>query len=482
MPSLWPGQYATPADWEYWSEPEPHLGGRHLPYPRGKVLGGTSSMNAMLYVRAVPRDFEEWTESGVSGWTWDEVLPYYLRAEGNVRGDSELHSGAGPWTISDRISTNRLTEAWVEAALAAGYRSVDDFNAADREGVGFWQLNQRDGKRWSTAHAYVRPALARDNFFLITRAQVTRVLFDGGRAVGVEVLQDGELRQIRATTEVILAGGAYNTPQILMHSGIGPAEQLRAFGLDVREDLPVGQHLMDHPGVPFIVGVHSDSGFGIGPEDWRQYEADGTGRLASNIVEAGGFFRSTPDEPEPDVQIIVAPDMISGGGVGPASQAGMTVINEVARPTSVGSVTLRSANPLAKPRIVHNHYATEYDRRVTVAGMHIAMDVFEQSPLREYVTERLTYPASAAEDVLLDYIRDHGQGWFHPSSTCGIGRVVDDELRVLGVEGLRVADASVLPHMVRANPNATVVMVGERVADFALGRTITRAPLDRVGT
>ncbi|MDO8213548.1 GMC family oxidoreductase [Conexibacter sp. CPCC 206217] len=483
IPSLWSGQYATPGDWEYWSEPEPFLGGRRLPYPRGKVLGGTSSMNAMLYVRAMPLDFEEWTAAGLRGWSWEDVLPYYKRAEGNVRFESGVHGSTGPLVVSDRVSTNKLTEAWVQAAQVAGHHRLDDFNGPEREGVGFWQLNQRDGKRWSTADAYVRPALERPNFELLTHAQTTRILFEGRRAVGVEVLlRDGTVQQLHAGTEVILAAGAYNTPQLLMLSGIGPAAHLREMGIELREELPVGANLMDHPGTPFIVGVTGESLLGIGSaEDWERYERDGGGRLSSNVVEAGGFFRTAPSEPVPDVQIIVAPVMLAGDGVGAMTQPAYTYISEVTRPTSTGTVALRSSNPLAKPRIVHNHFQTEHDRRVQVAGMRIAMEIADHAPIKDYETERLVYPRSDSDEDLLEHIERRGMGWFHPTSTCAIGRVVDDELRVFGCEGLRVADGSVLPHMIRGNPNATIVMIGERAADFALGRTLAPTAADRAG-
>lgn len=469
VPSLWGLQFTTAADWDYYSEPEPQLMRRRLWYPRGKVLGGTSSMNAMLYVRGAPADFDEWARSGCEGWTWADVLPYFERLE-DQEGSGSL-GRSGQMKIANRISTNHLMEAWVEAAQAAGYRYNADFNGTDPEGVGFYQLTQSNGRRWSTADAYIRPALGRPNFELLMYSHVTRVLFEGSRAIGVEVSRFGKRRELRCESEVILSAGAYNSPQLLMLSGIGPADHLTATGIETREDLPVGDGLQDHPGVGLVVGVTGDSLFGLGSErDWESYRGDGGGRLASNIVEAGGFFRTHPELRAPDVQMVVLPTLQADDGLGVATEPAYTCVAEVAKPASVGTVRLRSNVPTAKPRIMHNHFASERDLRTQIAGTRIAMEISEQAPLASYQTKRLRFPTSSRDDDLRQYIREYGMGFFHPTSTCAMTRVVDSELKVLGFEGLRVVDASVMPTIVRANPNATTIMIGEKAADLIRGQ------------
>jgi choline dehydrogenase-like flavoprotein len=471
VPSQYSRQFATRGDWDYLSEPEPHLNGRQFILPGGKVLGGTSSMNAMIYIRGTRSDFDEWRDlDGLAGWGWDDILPYYLRSEGNVRPPSDLHSDSGPLKVSDRTSDNVLAEAWTEAAVEAGYRRNPDFNGPDREGVGYFQLTQHDGKRWSTADAYIRPTAHRDNLTVLTHARALRILFEASRAVGVEVERFGKVEQLRAEAEVIVSSGTYNSAQLLMLSGIGPAEHLRAFGIDVRADLPVGQNLQDHPGVPLVWSTNAGGLFRYGTqEDWDRYRRDRRGPLASNIVEGGGFFRTNPELTDTDVQLFILPSTFDDDGPYSFGQNAYCVITELPRPRSVGSVRLRSANPTARPKIVHNHFAVEYDRQTIFRAVRLAMDIAEQPSLRRYETGHIQLPASTSDADLWDFVQRFGQGWWHQTSSCAMGQVLDAELRVLGVEGLRVADASVMPRVTAGNTNATVIMIGEKAADLIKG-------------
>jgi len=467
VPSQWGRQFLTDNDWCYWSEPEPHMGGRRNYLPRGKVLGGTSSINGLLYVRGVPLDYDEWAGSGCEGWAWEEVLPYFKRAEGNLRGSDGLHSGDGPLKVEDRIRNNPLSEAWVEAAVAAGLPANRDFNGPDQEGAGFFQLTQSRGTRCSTSAAYLRPAMSRPNLRVLTFSRVLKVNVTGQRATGVVVERLGRRHSIEATSEVILCGGAYNSPQLLMLSGIGPAADLAEMGIPVIEDLPVGRNLQEHPGSYFVFTTDMETLKDMGSDaDWAHWRSHRDGPLVTNIVEAGGFWRSNPGLPTPDLESCFMPGLFSEEGLGEESFRAFTVVSEVLRPTSTGTVRLRSSDPTAQPRITHNHFATEEDRLTLVEGLRINMRIAETSPIKELETGRPCYPESDSDEDLLAHIADHGFGLFHPTSSCPMGAVLDSRLRVHGVEGLRVADASVMPKIVRGNPNGAVVMIGEKAADL----------------
>jgi choline dehydrogenase-like flavoprotein len=469
VPAFWGRQLTSQYDWDYLSEPEPGFDSRRNFLPRGKVLGGTSSMNAMLYVRGSRGDFDGWEALGASGWGWEDVLPYFKKAEANEHGASELHGGEGPLHVSDRRSGIRVIEAWVESAVAAGYRANPDFNGPDQEGVGFYQLTTRAGERCSAAVAYLDPARGRPNLDVITHAHATRLRFEGGRVSGVQVDRLGALEELHAREAVVLSAGAYNTPQILMHSGIGPAEHLASFEIDVVGDLPVGENLQDHPGVPLVMSTEEATLFGVGSDaDWERYRESRSGRLASNIVEAGGFFRTTPGLAECDVQMICNASTFSEDARGPVVRDGFTVVIEVTRPTSVGAVRLRSLVPTSKPRVTHNHLSSSEDWATMLRGMELAIEILGHSPIADLTSGRMSWPASDGEDELRAFARANGLGTFHPSSTCAIGTVVDSELRVLGIDGLRIADASVMPTTIGGNPNAAVIMIAERLADIVL--------------
>jgi choline dehydrogenase len=471
VPALWSTQFLTRWDWHYRSEPEPRFNGRASYIPRGKALGGSSSMNAMLYVRGVRLDFDEWREAGCTGWGWSDVLPYFKRSERNVSKKDELHGQDGPLTVSDRRSDNKLIEAWIASATAAGYAFNKDFNGARQDGVGYFQLTQRDGVRASTARAFLRPAVDRPNLEILTDAHVRRILFERTRAVGVEFERFGELGTAHADEEVILSAGAYNSPQLLLLSGIGPAAELAAFEIKTLVDLPVGEYLQEHPAVPLVFDASADSLFGNGTEvDWREYRSHKRGRLTSTIVEAGGFFRTDPALPTPDVEIGVLASMFRGDGLGNPLGHAYTLVPQVLKPESVGKVSLRTAEPTAKPRIFHNHFATEKDRKAIRDGIRIAIETAQHSPLRQYERGKRQYPKSISDKDLDAFVGDCGYPVFHPSSSCAMGKVVDSQLRVMGIENLRVADASVMPSIVRANPNASVIMIGEKAADLIHAR------------
>jgi choline dehydrogenase len=466
VPALWGRQLTSQCDWDYISEPEPQLEHRRNFLPRGKMLGGTSSMNAMLYVRGAPADFDDWAALGATGWGWADVLPYFKRSEGNTRGESELHGADGPLCVSDRRSENRVVEAWVAAAIAAGYRANSDFNGPDQEGVGFYQLTVRDGERCSTDVAFLEPARTRTNLEVLTHTHVTRLRFQAGRVSGVQINHLGDLDEIHAHEAVVLCAGAYNTPQLLLQSGIGPASHLRDFGIDVVADLAVGENLQDHPGVPLVMATDEETLFGLGSaEHWTRYRQSRKGPLTSNIVEGGGFFRTDPALADCDVQMICNPATFSEDARGAFVRDGFTVVIEVTRPTSVGTVRLRSLVPTSKPRVTHNHLSTPEDWATMLRGIELSMEILGHSPVAELQTGKLSWPRGGGEQELREFVRANALGTFHPSSTCAIGAVVDSDLRVHGVDGLRIADASVMPTTIRGNPNAAVIMIAEKLAD-----------------
>jgi choline dehydrogenase-like flavoprotein len=467
IPSQWGLQFATKFDWDYMSELEPQLGRRRTYLPRGRVLGGTSAMNAMLYVRGAPADFDEWEALGASGWGWSDVLPYFIRGENNVRGASELHGDSGPVGVGNRVSNNRLAEDWMESARKLGFPANDDFNGPDQEGVGYYQLTQVDGRRCSSYDAYVRDHLDRENLTVMPLRQATRLLFDGERVIGIEVEGDGQLESLYAAKEVIVCAGAYNSPQILMLSGIGPRAHLESFEIDVVADLPVGENLQDHPGVPLVMATDVDTLFDAAtPEEWERYRATGTGILSSNGVEAGALLRTVDGLADCDVQIFVNPWPFIGDARTAPSVNGFTAVVELLRPKSAGTVRLRSKEPTAKPLITHNHFADPTDIEPIIRGTRIMFELLATDPIAKRDKGKLRWPESTDDAGLEAYIRANALGYFHPSSTCAMGTVLDGDLKVRGLDGIRVADASAMPTTMRGNPNASCMMMGEKLADM----------------
>jgi choline dehydrogenase-like flavoprotein len=472
VPAAFPKLFKTKWDWDYQSDPEPGLDGRTVYLPRGRMLGGSSSMNAMIYMRGSRLDYEEWEALGLEGWGWKDVLPYFLKAEDNERGASDLHGAGGPLRVSDGRSRHQLMDAWVDAAEQVGMSRNPDFNGPEQDGVGYFQLTQRGGMRCSAAAAYLHPAMARPNLHLVTGALTTRLLLEGSQVVGVEVDHRDELRQFRAEREVILSGGAYSTPQILMLSGIGPAAELAAYGITAIADLPVGKNLQDHPAV--MIGVLTDTETLITaetPANVELLQTEGRGLLTSNIGEAGGFWRSRSGLPAPDIQFHAAPLMFAGQGLALPTDHACSWGPCLLKPSSRGQLYLRSLVPSAKPHIVHNYYQTEDDRQAIMSGVRKAMEIADQPAMRPHERAKMQgWPSSTTDVDIWDHVQRTSQTLYHPVGTCAMGSVVDPELRVYGVEGLRVVDASVMPTVVRGNTNAPTIMIAEKAADMIKGR------------
>jgi len=471
-PMAFPMLLKSSVDWDLFGEPEPGLGGRRLYMPRGKVIGGSSSINAMIYVRGNRADFDGWAAGGAEGWSYDEVLPYFKRSEDNERGEDEFHGVGGPLAVSDSRAMSPMIETMLEAAVRAGHERNDDFNGAAQDGVGRFQLTQRNGRRCSSAHAFLHPVESRPNLDVLTETAGRRILFEGTRAVGVEADRAGEVFEMRAEREVILSAGAFHSPVLLMISGIGPAEDLEPYGIEVRERLPVGHNLQDHCMAQLNFETDEPSLFGaFTPENFELLEAEGRGPLSSNIPEAGGFLRTRPELDAPDIEFHFAPSMFYDEGLTAPHDHGYCFGPVVIKPTSRGRVMLRAPLYDSKPRVVCNFLTTDEDRESMLAGMRLALEIAQQEPLRKAVRRPFSVPDGDSDEALTEFIGRTSQTVYHPTSTCAIGAVVDPQLRVYGIEGLRVADASVMPTITRANTNAATIMIAEKASDLIRERT-----------
>jgi len=475
-------------NWNFETVPQPGLGGRRGYQPRGKVLGGSSSVNAMIYVRGQPEDYDGWASEGNPGWSWDDVLPYFRRSEHNERGGDAFHGQGGPLNVMDLRSPHRFGFEFVAAAQQAGYPFNGDFNGARQEGVGHYQVTQKNGERFSAATAYLAPNRSRTNLHVMTGAAATRIRVDAMRATGVEARVDGVPTFVRARREVLVSAGALQSPQFLMLSGIGPGEHLRSLGIEVRHDLPgVGRNLHDHldaiavldaPRLTDLFGVSLKGAVNIvrGVFEWRRRR---TGLLTTNFAEAGGFFRSDPGVDRPDMQFHFVVGKLVDHGRQTVFGHGYSLHVCVLRPKSRGSVTLASADPAAAPRIDPNFLAERDDVDRLVRGFKAMRHVLAQPALARHGARELPTSASAQTDAEIEaFIRAHADTIYHPVGTCRMGPgpldVVDAELRVHGIEGLRVVDASIMPSIVSGNTNAPTIMIAEKAA--AMIATASHAP------
>ena len=459
----------TEVDWDYDSAPEPHCNGRRIDLPRGKVLGGSSSTNAMIYIRGNRRDYDDW---GAPGWAWDDLFPYFLKAEDNERGASEWHAAGGPLPVSDQRSGNAITQAFVEAGVEAGLARNDDFNGAEQDGVGMYQVTQRGGMRASAAVAYLHPAMERPNLTVMPYMHVNRVLFEGTRAVGVEASRLGEAQELRAERETILCGGAYNSPQLLMLSGVGPAEHLTRREIEVLLDQPaVGENLSDHAAAYGVWTTPEPESLLLArePAALEEFTASQTGPFASNLAESGGFARVGAGAEAPDIQFHVAALHIVDEGLGETDKHGVWVSPCLLTPESRGSVRLGSNDPTAKPIVRNNFYSAESDMPRMVGALRLMQEICAQPALRPYCAEPFTAPDGDSDEDLRALAARTTFAIYHPVGTCAIGSVVDADLRVQGLEGLRVIDASVMPTVPRGNTNAPTIAIAERAADLIKG-------------
>lgn len=473
-------------NWDYSTAPEANLDGRMLWWPRGKVLGGSSSINAMCYIRGHQRDYDEWAELGAEGWHWDAVLPHFRRSEGNERGADAFHGGDGPLGVSDHRYRNPLSAVFVEAAGQAGFPLNADFNGAEQEGFGFYQITTRGGSRCSSATAYLDPIRGkRPNLKVITGAMARKVLFEGRRASGVLYTTRSGAFAEGAAREVILCGGAINSPQLLMLSGLGPAAHLRQHGITVRADLPgVGGNLQDHLDVctlqratQAITYDDSDTLFNEARVAWDYY-LHKRGPGTSNIAEAGGFLRSALAEDErPDLQFHFVPAQLDDHGRNKLPGFGFTVHACFLRPKSRGRLYLAGTDATTMPRIEANYLgdADHFDRKVMRECVRLSREIIAQPAFAPFRGEELFPGARVQDEAALDaFIRRKAESIYHPIGTCAMGRaadpnaVVDPSLRVRGVEGLRVVDASVMPKLIGGNTNAPTIMIAERAAELIL--------------
>ncbi|MBO9426786.1 choline dehydrogenase [Labrenzia sp. R4_1] len=470
-------------DWCYKTEPDPGLNGRQLDWPRGKVLGGSSSLNGLLYVRGQPQDYDRWRQMGNTGWGWDDVLPLFKRSEDQERGADAFHGQGGPLSVSDMRLQRPICDAWVEAAQAAGYPLNPDYNGAEQEGVGYFQLTTRNGRRCSSAVAFLKPVQSRSNLQVVTRAATKRILFEGARATGV-VYQDTEGREhtVKAGAEVILSAGAIGSPQLLMVSGIGEAQHLKEQGIDIVADLPgVGKNLQDHLQARLVFKCNEPT---LNDEVRSllnqarialKYALFRAGPMTMAASLATGFLRTGDHVDTPDIQFHVQPWSADspGEGVHPFSAFTMSVCQ--LRPESRGEIRLASPDASVYPKIHPNYLSTETDRRTIVAGINIARRIAQHAPLKHKISEEFRPDASLDIDdyeATLDWARNNSTTIYHPTGTCkmgkGEGAVVDERLRVHGIEGLRVADCSIMPEIVSGNTNAPAIMIGEKVSDMIL--------------
>jgi choline dehydrogenase-like flavoprotein len=477
-------------NWKFWTTPQRNCGGRPMFWPRGRTLGGSSAINAMCYIRGHAWDYDHWASLGNEGWAYQDVLPYFRRGENfealdRVPGAREFHGSGGPLNVAEHRYVNPLMDAFVEAAQQAGYARTPDFNGAQQEGVGYYHVMQKDGQRCSNARAFLTPALNRPNLKVVTGAHAAKVLFENKRAVGVRYLRDGRYAEARAHREVILSAGTIGSPQLLLLSGVGPRAQIEPHGIPLVHELPgVGENLQDHLDIHVTWKEKTRHAITLHWTSlWRtlkgvfQYLFSGrSGELTSNLAQAGGFIKSDPAQPIPDLQWHIVPFIYSDHGQNLAplfKHYAYTLLTCFLRPESRGSLRLASADPLAPPLIDANYLATPRDLEALVRGLKLARAVLAQPAFAPHGVEEMEPGAAVRSDEQIrDYIRRRAETVYHPVGTCKMGRdamaVVDPRLRVHGLQGLRVADASVMPTLIGGNTNAPTTMIADKAADLIL--------------
>jgi choline dehydrogenase len=480
IPAAFVGLVQTKWDWNYSTTEQKQLHGRRTTWPRMKALGGCSAMNAMIYIRGNAVDYDSWRDQyGAAGWGYDDCLPYFKKAEANSRLAGRFHGTDGPLSVEDRRYTHELSSAWVESAVSSGLKRNDDFNGAEQEGAGAYQVTCKGGQRWSTYDAYLKPAMGRSNLTVATGALASRIEIEGvggqSRATGLTFRQGGREHTVHARREVLLSGGAINSPQLLMLSGVGPTSHLAEHGITAKVELAgVGAGMQDHPYTPMVWHTKDTTDLAdlntLG--NFLRWKTRKQGPLTSNVAESGGFFATRDGLPAPDMQAHVLPTGLYGDGrVEPTSRM-ITVLATLVGTSSRGHVRLRSADPTWHPEIEAAYYDDPADLDAMLAGTRRIMEITQQGAVSSMIDRPFELDATPSDDDLVEHVRRYTQTTFHPTSTCAMGgpdqldAVVDPDLRVRGIEGLRVVDASVLPAVPRGNTNAPTIMVAEKAADL----------------
>jgi choline dehydrogenase len=482
------------ASWGWSTVPQKHMRDRVFWYTQAKVIGGGSTINAQIYIRGNAQDYDLWAQSGCTGWSYRDVLPYFKRAESNSRFRDEFHGTGGPLSVSDPLATLPIADAFLDACGEAGLERNPDFNGARQEGVGFYQVTQKNGRRWSAATAYLKPALRRPNLAVRRDAQVLRVMVERNRAIGVEVAGASGRRQfLRAKREVILSCGAIGSPRLLMLSGIGPADHLKSLGIAPVLDAPgVGSNLQDHLDVSTLsecTGNHTYDKYA--KPLWAAlagvlYLAFRGGPAASNLFATGGFWRADESSASPDIQFHLGFGSGIEAGIAKLDHAGVTLNSAYMRPRSRGTVRLASADPLAAPLIDPNYWSDPHDREMSLRGLKLAREIMAKPALKRFVlAERVPGPEVTSDEDLIAYACASAKTDHHPAGTCRMGidaeAVVSPDLTLRGIRGLRVVDASVMPHVITGNTNAATIMIAEKAADMIRGKTLSQYPHAEVG-
>ena len=481
IPAAFYKLFKSDVDWDYESVPQKHVNNRKIYHPRGKVLGGCSSINAMIYIRGHKADYDEWGALGNKEWDYEQLLPYFKKSENQQRGRNFYHGKNGPLCVSDLKSKNKICQTFVKAAKRTGLPLNDDFNGADQDGIGFYQVTQKNGSRCSTAKAFIKPALSRDNLTVFTEAQAEKVIIEDGQAIGVKYLRSGGLSICaKAKKEVILSAGAYNSPQLLMLSGIGPKKHLKKMGIDPILHVPgVGQNLQDHVYAGIVMKCKKNDTLDLvenTPQVFKNltnYFVRKKGPFTSNLAECGGFIRTKEGLEAPDIQFHFAPCFFVENGFNRPPGNGYGIAVTLIKPKSVGEVYLKNNDPFEKPMIDPAFLSDDEqeDLQTLVRGYKIAQEIFENKAFKKY-NDGYFKPETRLDDdeEIIEHIKDSMEHIYHPIGTCKMGNdkmaVVDERLRVKGIDGLRVIDASIMPTIVRGNTNAPTIMIAEKGADM----------------